>query len=111
MFKQEKFRDHWPTFPAYVLTPYKPGQRMHRKQLAAVLDAMEARLKDKRLRRAYKEALIVLACVQHGIEVQPELLKLAHARLTKLAGGREPPGTRRKPGVYWPIWADAEARG
>jgi len=116
IFTKDRFTANRPATVAFLLTPYKPGHGIDAEPLAEALDAVESGCLDKTpsgraLRQAYTDALIVLACVQHGIELQPELSKLAHARLSKLAGGKAPPGTRRKPGVFWPIWAASGARG
>jgi hypothetical protein len=98
-----------PGLVAFVLDPSKPGWGMSDVALNEVLDAIERRLNDPAVRKAWIDALIVLACVQHGIEVQQEFLELAQVRLSKLAGAKAPAGTKRKPGVYWPIWAAREA--
>ncbi len=105
----KKYKRFWPNFPSYVLSPIKPGRGMTEQALREVLDAIEARLDHPPLRAAWRDALVVLACVQHGIEVDAQFEKLAHRRLKKLAGKSAPPEARRKGGVYWPIWAAREA--
>ena len=110
-FGDEKHKRFWPNFPSYVLSPLKPGHGMTDKALNEVLDRIESRLSDPPTRAAWRDALVVLACVQHGIEVDAQFLKLAHRRLKKLAGESAPPEARRKAGVYWPIWAAREAAG
>jgi hypothetical protein len=108
ILEKEEHKAFRPGLVAFVLDPAKPGWGMSAAALTEVLDAIERRLDDPAVKKAWVDALIVLACVQHGIEVQQELLELAQVRLSKLAGGKSPPGTKRKPGVYWPIWAARE---
>ena len=51
----------------------------------------------------------MLSCAQYGIEAEPRFGRFAHERLVRLAGKSAPAAARRKPGVYWPIWAASEA--
>jgi hypothetical protein len=93
----------------FLLSPFRPGRGIPPKQLEQLLDAFEAHLDDPGLRRAWRDSLMVLVCAQYGIEIDTEFLALAQERLVRLAGEGAPEGSRRKAGVYWPIWAAADA--
>lgn len=101
-------REYWPGLCAFVLSPIQPGREIPEEHLKKLCLAIEKQLGDAALRRAWKDALVVLACAQYGIDMDTDMLRLAHERLLALAGKKPPPGVRRKPGIYWPVWAATE---
>jgi hypothetical protein len=98
-------REYWPGLCAFVLSPIQPGKEIPEMHLKKLCDAIEKQLGDAELRKAWKDALLVLACAQYGIDMDNDMLRFASRRLVALAGGKAPPGVGRKPGVYWPVWA------
>jgi hypothetical protein len=100
----------WPQLVVFLLDPHDPGAGVATRDLGPLLDALEERAKGGALRRQWTDALIVLACAQHGIELDPHFAELADARLEKIAGKDAPPRDRRRPGIDWPIWAAERAR-
>jgi len=103
--REGKFETYWPWALGLVLSPEQPGRDMPAKALAEFLDAFEKRLDNPDLRAAWVDSWLVLAVVQSGLEFDTEYLEMADARLRRLAGDAAPAGARRKPGIYWPIWA------
>jgi len=96
----------WGALMAFLLDPDDPGRGIPPSYLDPLLDALEERAKaDADLRRTWVDALVGLACAQAGMEKDREFLDLAQARLARLAGEDAPAEVRRKPGVYWPLWA------
>ena len=108
--REGKGRDIWPALAAFLLDPHDPGAGILQRHLDPLLDELEKRATEEKMKTAWIDANVVLACAQYGIEMDPQFLDLAHARLTRAAGGKAPPDTRRKAGVYWPIWARKELR-
>jgi len=102
-------KELWPALIVFLLDPRDPGNGIPDRPLADVLDALAARAGEGAVRRAWIDALAVLACAESGVELHTGFLDLAHARLAKLAGEKTPPAARRKPHVYWPLWAASEA--
>jgi hypothetical protein len=102
--RENKHKGWWPKLLFHLLSPRDPGLGIDEKDLARLLDALEERATDGLLQRLWIDSFVILACIQQGMADDAELGRLAHDRLVKAAGGEAPPGTRRKPGVYWPIW-------
>jgi hypothetical protein len=100
----------WPRVIPYLLDPENPGREMRAAGLERLLDAFEKRAGKDPVRRAWVDSLTILVVVQSGVEFETELLEMADARLRRVAGKDTPPGARRKPGLYWPIWAAGDAR-
>lgn len=101
-----KASEDWGKLISFLLDPHDPGRGILERDLAPLLDALEARAgKDATLRRIWIDSLTVLAAVQYGMEADVDLLQLAQARLARLAGPDLPPEARRKAAVFWPIWA------
>ncbi|MHC4225421.1 MAG: hypothetical protein ACYSUN_15635, partial [Planctomycetota bacterium] len=112
LLAKEEFRKYWGGLAPYVLAPYRPGRGMPDALLHEVLDAFEGRLEgDRLLRRSWIDSLVLLACAQYGMEADVHFLNLVHERLSKIAGESTPPGAKRKPGIFWPIWAAGRADG
>ncbi|MHC4931253.1 MAG: hypothetical protein ACYTGV_03585 [Planctomycetota bacterium] len=110
LLAREEFRKYWGGLAPYVLAPYRPGRGMPDALLQEVLDAFEGRLEgDRLLRRAWVDSLVLLACAQYGMEADVHFLDLVHERLSKIAGESAPSGAKRKPGIFWPIWAAGSA--
>jgi len=104
-----KFEKSWPWLAEYLLTPRNPGRAIKPDALSALLDALEVRAKKDPLRRAWVDSLAVLAAVQSGLEFDSELLRMADARLRRVAGKSAPGIAGRRPGIAWPIWAAKDA--
>jgi len=104
-----KFEKRWPWLPEYVLSPRNPGRGIKPGALTTFLDALEKKARKDPLRRAWIDSLAVLAAVQSGLEFDAEFLRLADARLRRVAGKSTPATARRRPGIAWPIWASADA--
>jgi hypothetical protein len=107
--KGERSKD-WPRVIPYLLDPVNPGREMRPAALRKLLDALEARAQTDPVRRAWIDSLTILVVVQSGLEFETDLLELADRRLRRVAGKQAPTGARRKPGLYWPIWAAGDAR-
>jgi hypothetical protein len=111
LLAKPRFREYWVGLAPYVLAPYRPGRGMPDALLEEILDAFERRLEgNAALRESWIDSLVLLACAQYGMEADAHFLDLVHERLSQMAGEDAPPGVRRKPGIYWPIWAARQAR-
>ncbi|MCK6461592.1 MAG: hypothetical protein L6Q95_17055, partial [Planctomycetes bacterium] len=108
--REGKAPDLWPQLILFLLDPHDPGAGVVTRDLDPLLDALEERAKEGALREAWTDALIVLACAQHGMEADAHFSALADARLEKIAGKDAPPRERRRPGIDWPIWAAERAK-
>lgn len=95
----------WRHLPPYLLDPVNPGREIRPERMEELLDALEKRLERADLRRSWIDTFAVLAAVQSGLEFDTEYLELARIRLKRIAGKGAPAAARRKPGIYWPIWA------
>jgi hypothetical protein len=100
----------WPALVVFLLDPHDPGAGLADRDLQPLLDALEERAREGELRRLWTDALVVLACAQYGMELDPAFLALADRRLEKLAGADAPPRERRRPGIDWPLWAAGRAK-
>jgi len=109
--REGKHKGWWPKLVFHLLAPRDPGLGLPEEGLAELLDALEERATDGLLQRLWIDSLVILACVQQGMESGEDLLRVAQARLERAAGGKAPVGTRRKPGVYWPIWRSRQVAG
>jgi hypothetical protein len=103
-----KASELWPQLVLFLLDPHDPGAGIATRDLDPLLDALEERAGSGALRRQWIDALVVLACAQHGLELDPHFAELADARLGKVAGKDAP--QRRRPGIHWPIWAAERAK-
>ncbi len=101
-------KERWAKVAYELLKPQDPGWGAPKPILEALLDALEARATEGLLAKTWRDSLVVLACVQQGMEADTHLLELARERLWRLAGPATPPGAERKPGIFWPIWAAAQ---
>ncbi len=108
--REGKAPELWPQLVVFLLDPHDPGAGVATRDLDPLLDALEERAAGGALRQAWTDALIVLACAQHGMEMDAHFSALADARLEKLAGKDAPPRDRRRPGIDWPIWAAERAK-
>jgi len=105
----------WPGLVRYLLSPIDPGQDIELETLRPLFAAVRARLDagnagDAGLRAAWRDALVVLACAQYGLDHDAAWFDVAHEELVALAGKEAPNGARGKAGVLWPVWAAADAR-
>jgi hypothetical protein len=105
-----KAKELWPQLVVFLLDPHDPGAGVTTRDLSPLLDALEEHARGGALRRQWTDALIALACAQHGIELDPHFAELADARLEKVAGKDAPPRDRRRPGIDWPVWAAERAK-
>ncbi|HEX5137027.1 MAG TPA: hypothetical protein VFY93_08655 [Planctomycetota bacterium] len=103
--REGKAPELWPQLIVFLLDPHDPGAGLAERDLGPLLDALEDRATTRALKRQWIDALIVLACAQHGLEMDAQFAEIADARLEKIAGKDAPPCERRRPGIHWPIWA------
>ena len=106
---EDKHRGWWPKLVFHLLAPRDPGLGIRDEDLGPLLDALEERATDGVLQRLWIDSFVILACIQQGMMEDADRGRLAHERLVTAAGGKAPAGTRRKPGVYWPIWRAQQA--
>lgn len=71
----------------FVLHPEDPGRGIPREALDRLLDALEKRaLADDRIRERWIQSLLLLACVQYGMEQGEAFFGLALDRLARIPG-------------------------
>jgi len=95
----------WPGLVMFLLDPEDPGRGLSKPDLDGLLDALEKHADKPSMQGVWREAWVALACAQCSIELDPEITERVHKRLARLTGGQPPPGAKRKPGLYWPMWA------
>jgi len=108
--REGKEAKRWPALAVFLLDPRDPGAGIPGRHLDPLLDALAERATEGELLRQWTDALVVLACAQYGMEIDPHFAELAETRLQRLAGKDAPPRERRRPGIHWPIWAAERAK-
>ncbi|MEM8884431.1 MAG: hypothetical protein AAGD14_10195 [Planctomycetota bacterium] len=106
-----KQRRRWGPLISYVLDPKQPGRGIRPERRDKLLAALEARaMENDALRKLWIESWLLVAVVESGMKFEKSMLPQAQAALRRAAGDTAPAGARRKPGLYWPIWAAKELR-